>query len=321
MLTLFNVNELNFLNDDGDKDRLRFIPSKGLELNYTKWDILQRIFTEDIIVNPDTPAPEYPAIIQQLINADPQPTTAAQIAQILSLYNPSDISEIIRQLIDANPQPTTREEVAQNVYAYPYELYSAIYDYLYLAWGKIGTGNIVRNDDETTFENAGVQYQNLTKTIATNGLSIIFTVKITQSLNTPLIYLYNSLVTASNAFPLHSLRYDGTAEEFVAASRFTTGGSIYRVSFQLGKNFKPSTYQIEYRIRTDGTTYCSIQNLETSVKDYGNQSTTSTSFEPKHIRICANSSSASPLYATGVTIQKLKITDANNTIVYSRWNK
>lgn len=320
MLTLFNVNEINFLNDNGDKDRLRFIPAKGIELNYTKWDLLQRIFTEDIIVNPDTPAPEYPAIIQQLIDANPQPTTAAQIAQILSLYNPSDISEIIRQLIDANPQPTTREEVAQNVYAYPYESNSAIYDYKFLNWTQIDTGDIIRNGDEYTFNYAGVQFNNIAPLLTTNGVKIEMTVNFkSPNNNVPLVIFYNTVDTTSTKYPYVALNYNISDNLFNLSARTTNNGSINHYYQTYAKVCdKKKDWNLTFFCNTDFSMRLNIFNEDNVFHDFVDDST-ATTLNLKNIRICVNKA-ATTTASNNTTIKKLKISYINGDTI-SQWSK
>lgn len=245
MISIFKVTDVNFVENSTEKDILRFIPDNKLGKLYKNRELIKRIFTEDIEVNPEPEPVIYPeviqklidadaqtsadvarilslydpadisAILQTLINASPQPTTAADIAKILSLYNPADISEILQTLINEDPQPSTVDAVMQsnNILGYPYQNHSVIYDNVYNDWEKLGTGTITRQNSYNEFLNAGVQ---LSKDLSSSyyptvSTALTFDIDIqpfyvSGVINQNIIILYNSLATTNSNPPYYILQ-------------------------------------------------------------------------------------------------------------------
>lgn len=324
MITLFKVSDIGFIANDSDKEIFRFIPATDLNKKYDQKEILTRIFSEDVAVDEEPIPPEYTPIIQQLIDTDPQPETAADVAKILSLYNPADISNIIKSLINSSPQPTDREGILNNEVAkgYPYESHSAIYDYKYLNWTKIGTGTITREGNNYTFNNAGVQHQNIVSDIITDSIYITFEIKIldTPTSSIPIFRLYNTLSNTEHYYPFIGVNFT-TLRKFTMTRRQTTDGTqetateINDITFNIGQ-----TPEITFAVRSNGEeTYLGRYN-PLPYKELRAFST-KTTIKPKNIRIMVNNSATSTTYGnSAIKIQQLKISDGYNTI-YSQWNK
>lgn len=313
MISLFKVTDLNFVENADEKEILRFIPDDKISKSYNNRELIKRIFTEDIEVNPEPEPVIYPEVIQTLIDADAQ--TVADVAKILSLYNPDDISAILQTLINANPQPKTKEQICtnENILAYPYEYASEIFDYKFLIWSKLGSGTITRNNNSYTFNSAGVQHLNIFS--GTEDTEVI-TVKIKITDDTKSGYpivLYNSIDTSSTIYAYKSIQYTG--KKFRLRRLNSTNGTAQNGTTEtISREFSTGdTAELIWWIYNDGT-----ESLWDSSFSYGaaisNLTSTST-FYPKHIRINANKA-ATPTTYNFFAIEKLII---RQTKVISQW--
>lgn len=323
MISIFNVTDLNFISDGSDAESLRFLPSRYLKKNISDRELIKRIFTEDISVNPEPVI--YPEVIQTLIDADAQ--TVADVAKILSLYNPADISEILQTLINANPQPSTAEAVMQsnNILGYPYESNSAIYDCTYKNWSKLGTGTITRTNSEYLFKNAGVRFTNLSSTIQTAGLEIDFEIKIPDPIYAggqtveDIIVLYNSLQTTSSKPAYYEFQIRrGTlrSEFFFRIHKLTTTNGTVETTDSNMYNIN-TAIQIEFKIYDDGTVQARIKNKSDTV--WQRIAITSTNkFNPQNIMIGFGRSSTATTVKNNFSLSTLTITQSFN--ILSKWN-
>lgn len=321
MVTIFNVTALDFITGLTDREVLRFLPSRYLKKDSADSELIKRIFTEDIIVNPEpepTPQPVYPDIIQQLIDANPQPQTADDVAKILSLYNPDDISAIIQQLIKSNPQPTTAEQIAQNenILAYPYETNSAIYDYKYLNWSSLGDGYISRDKESYYFTEKGIQHTNIFPSTAAD---IRLDITITPSIDVTktLFYLYTNLSTtgsSSTYTPHYALTYNADTDKYQIARRSTNNGTVTTSTEYGDYSYNYTTpAKLTFRKYDDGS--C---DLFESGKRIAFIASTS-SFKPRTIRINFSKTSGITTTSNNIEISYFKLT-VNNSVI-SQWNK
>lgn len=320
MKTIFKVSEINFVEDGADT--LIFLPAAGLEKKFDQIELLQRIFTEEISIEPEPPT--YSEIIQQLIDYDPQPQTKSDIAKILSLYNPDDISEIVKSLIAAKCK--TADDINGIIKSYPYELNSAIFDYKYLNWTKLGTGTIARNEDTYTFTNAGVQKSNIIPKLNGEQLQFDCRVKILDDSSTKLLMiLFNNINTSSVAYPFIDIIYRTNLTtgnyHFYPERRLTNNGTVSRGTLFNSRNpteiRKGDIADITLVITTDGIIYLwEYTNNHSSFSQYEIAQTSTLNL--KNIRILTNIN-ATPSYTNGLEIQRLSIKYNGQTI--SQWNK
>lgn len=307
MKTIFKVSEINFVEDGADT--LIFLPAAGLEKKFDQIELLQRIFTEEISIEPEPPT--YSEIIQQLIDYDPQPQTKSDIAKILSLYNPDDISEIVKSLIAANCK--TADHINGIIKSYPYELNSAIFDYKYLNWTKIGNGTITRDNQSYSFNNSGVQLNNA---FPLAGVQLDFTMRIEirdDTKTTVPIILFTSNNSTSTNTPYFGMIY---RNKKFTIQRVSTNNGTTQTSTEIYSKTYPTgtTAYLRWRIFSDGSS--EIRN------GYDNnilaQLTSTSTYHPKHIRINANKSPTVGYY-NFMDIKYFQFDSALITV--SKWNK
>lgn len=306
MKTIFKVSEINFVEDGADT--LIFLPAAGLEKKFDQIELLQRIFTEEISIEPEPPT--YPEIIQQLIDYDPQPQTKSDIAKILSLYNPDDISEIVKKLIAANCQ--TADHINKIIKSYPYELNSAIFDYKYLNWKKLGNGTVTRDNQSYSFNNSGVQLDNA---FPMAGFQLNFTMRIKIRDDTKsgfIIMLFTSINSTSTMTPYFAISYKN--QKFII-SRLSTNNGTTQTSTEIYSKTYPTgtTAYLRWTIFDDGSS--EIRNAYD-----GNilaQLTSTSTYHPKHIRINANKATTVS-YGNFMDIEYFKAD--YSSIIISQWN-
>ena len=305
MIYLFRVNELIFIGNSSEKESLRFIPAADFHKKYENFELIKRIFTEDIIVNPE---PEYSDVIQQLIDAGA--TTKADVAQILSLYNPEDMSAILQKLINANA--STIDDVNGIVKSYPFENYSVIFDYQYKEWTKVGSGTLTSDVENAiySFQNCGVQ--------TTNFDSDFFLLNITLMINSPItknpeiITFFNNANTSSTRYPLLYLGYNYTTKKFFTCKRTTNNGTIISSTETHAITFEPDTYISLQLTKYDGGATI-LQSGTTEICRIND--TTNTRL--KKIRIAANSGAT--VSYTNITVKNFKL-KSSFTDTFSSWN-
>lgn len=323
MINLFKVSDLNFI--DSADEFFRFVPSEKISHKYQNNEIIKRLFTENVTVNPEPDT--YPEIIQRLIDTEPQPSTAAEVAKILSLYNPADISAILRQLINTEPQPSTAEAICHILRLYPYEDLSPIYDYKFLQWAKVGSGTITRDDDTYTFANAGVQKATFIPQLNGHTTQIKATVKMLDISRTQLLFtIYNTTHTTSTAYPQIWCIYRTTLSSnnnfFYPEIRTTNNGSVTRGT--IGNLYgNPDLHQgdigeITFTINSDGTLDLRSQKQAAQKSMFTAYTSNTNTLNLRNIRICANINPTIS-YFSGIEIQKFQIT-YDGTII-SQWNK
>lgn len=308
MKTIFKVSEINFVEDDTDS--LTFLPAAGLDKKFDQIELLRRIFTEDISIEPEPPT--YPEIIQQLIDYDPQPETKADIAKILSLYNPDEISEILKTLIAAKCK--TADDINGIIKSYPYEKNSIIFDYYYNNWTKLGTGTITRDNQSYSFKNSGAQLNNAFSTAGTQ-IGIVMKIKIRDTITAALpIVLFTSNNTTSTTTPFFALRYGD--QKFTIRRLSTNNGTAQNSTEKFSKTFPPgTTANLRWIIFSDGSS--DLRDLD----EYGTvlaEITSTSTYHPRHIRINANKS-ATVLYYNFIDIEYFRADYGSSTI--SQWNK
>lgn len=295
MISLFKVTDLNFVENADNKDVLRFVPDDKISKFYNNRELIKRIFTEDIEVNPEPEPVIYPEVIQTLIDADAQ--TVADVAKILSLYNPDDISDILKALINTYPQPKTVEQICrnENILAYPYEKVSEIFDNYFFIWTKIGAGTITHNTNlNYTFSNAGVQALNvLPGTAPKQKIEINIYIKINDDTKSgyPII-LYNSVDSTSTITAYKSIQYINN--QFRLRRLNSNNGTAQNGTIEPGaptyKN--DDTAWLTWTFNTDGTE--SLKDVHEGLI-ISNLTSTST-FYPKHCRINANKAATATTY-------------------------
>lgn len=309
MKTIFKVSEINFVEDD--TDTLIFLPAAGLDKKIDQIELLRRIFTEEISIEPEPPT--YSEIIQQLIDHDPQPQTKSDIAKILSLYNPDDISEIVKSLIAAKCK--TADDINGIIKSYPYEKNSIIFDYLYNNWKKIGNGTVTRDNQSYSFNNSGVQLDNAFSTAGTS-INIIIKIKIRDDTkNTTPIILFTSSNTTSTSTPYFAMNYNN--KKFTIQRRSTNNGTAPNSTEKFSKTFPTgTTANLWWRIFDDGSS--DIWDLDEKYGTILAEITSASTYHPRHIRINANKA-ATASYYNFMDIEYFQVDYPTNTI--SKWNK
>lgn len=282
MLSIFNVSSLEFLDNISDKDLLRFSPTRNLRKNYADYELIKRIFTEDITVNPEPePPPVYP--------------------------------EIIQTLIDSNCQ--TADDINQIIKSYPYEINSAIFDYKYLNWIKLGSGTITRTNEKYYFDQAGVRIANIFPLTAAK-ISIIIDVYTEDTANIqPIFFLYTSTNGEDTLTPHFALSYNPETFRYIIQRRSTNNGTIVNgteYSYTLMNHKK-----LEFIKNTDGTVQ--LYSLDSNPKKLISEMSSSSTFKPRSIRINFGKGYGVETTSQTLTINQFQIS-VNDTVV-SKWNK
>lgn len=325
MISIFNVTDLNFISDGSDEESLRFLPSRYLKKNISDRELIKRIFTEDISVNPEPEPVIYPEVIQKLIDEDAQ--TVADVAKILSLYNPADISEILQTLINENPQPSNTADICKIIQAYPYEYASEVFDEYFILWPKIGSGTITKTADGYQFNNAAIQYKSFFPQGTTNFSYIDFYFQLhttANQANSNVCILYNSTSTTSTAPPYFCVvaRWDATNNGFYFTVGRKTSTNAPSVTGDTSiKKYIPANSDclIKYIVYGDGSLYVHVydgeEKLANIIQSCSIDSTTT--FNPKNIRFMTNISSTIAYY-NSVLIKECTIKEDNQII--SNWH-
>lgn len=310
MKTIFKVNEINFIDDENEQNIFSFLPATGLEKKIDQIDLLHEIFNNDIEITPQT---EVTEIIQQLIDHNPQPETKAEVAQILSLYNPDDISAIVKSLIAAKCK--TADDINEIIKSYPYELNSAIFDYKYLNWIALGDGTITRTDEKYYFNKAGVRIANIFPATAAKIRIVIDVYTTIETGIQPIFFLYTSTNGEETLTPHFALSCNGDTFRYIIQRRSTNNGTIINgteYSYTLTDRKK-----LEFIKNTDGTVQ--LYSLDSNPKELISEISSSSSFNPRSIRINFGKGYGVTTTSNTLTINQFLIS-VNDTVV-SKWNK
>lgn len=169
MINLFNVSDINFIENSSDNEILRFTPKNNLYKNSDNKELIKnkKFFTEDITITP-----------------------------------------AVKNLIESPTPLENNDEIAEKIKAYPYKKISEIYDYSCVIWKKILTGTVTETADEQyTFDGAGVQANGIIN--LEKNFNMFLKVKILDdSQNRNFINIYQNLNTASTNYPSIHLYYD-----------------------------------------------------------------------------------------------------------------
>ena len=169
MINLFNVSDINFIENSSDNEILRFTPKNNLYKNSDNKELIKnkKFFTEDITITP-----------------------------------------AVKNLIESPTPLENNDQIAEKIKAYPYKKVSEIYDYNYVIWKKILSGTITETGTaQYTFNGAGVQAQGIMD--LSKGFQIFLRLKILDdSQDRNFINIYQNLSTTSTAYPVITLTYN-----------------------------------------------------------------------------------------------------------------
>lgn len=280
MITLFKVSDIDFIQNSEDQEIFRFSPSSDVKKKIADYDLLKKIFYEDIEI-----FPEPTAIIEQLMKTQPQPQTENDIAQILKFY--------------------------------PYEVSSAIYDYKFRMWQKLGNGTITRNEEIYNFNNAAVQLNDFSDAMSYSDIEVRMTLKIlSDNADGSILRFFNNLSSTTSSgttsYPYIGLNYSKTSKKFTLSQRLKNNGNTQNSVENYDVQFPAdSIVNIRFYINSDGTSYLIADGK------YICDLNTKNSLNLKKIRVLAKASST--LSTTNdIEIQKFAIFDPQTI---SRWNK